>query len=114
MSWLHGVPFEQNMQHPQCMHFVCLERTFKLYVCPSVCPSLYQTGLDFQIVCPSVGPSVVPSRIFSRKSVRMAENAKIWIGNYYLGIKKRLMFRWQYLGQILINFKKLHEVWNRK
>ena len=33
---------------------------------------------------------------------------------YYLGIKKRLKFRWQYLGQILINFKKLYEVWNHK
>ena len=27
--------------------------------------------------------------------------------SYFLGIKKRLKFWWQYLGQILINFKKL-------
>jgi len=33
---------------------------------------------------------------------------------YYLGIKKRLKFLWQYLGQILINFKKLYKVWIRK
>ena len=36
------------------------------------------------------------------------------MADYYLGIKKRLKFRWQYLGLILINFKKLYEVWNRK